>query len=356
MTDGYEKISIEDWQAIVDDEERTDAEVMSISRIVTSEWGFNLGLEPDPEKVDVPQSWYAQENAMRWANRRARRQRKKKFERRLQDGDTSPVLVTEADSWGQFPLLIHDVVDYLNDNGFNCWSMGAAGDTADNIVYGPITKGGQEYMLGLEAQKALVRAFVFSAAGNDIIGEDPDTGRAELHGLVKDFNGDVNDVAGHIDLDALGNRLAELKKAYTQVIDTIRADTAFKRLPIIIHGYDVPYPYPWTSDDKRSPIYLLGRNDKWLGSVFAAKKIPNNPLGRAILKELIDALYEMLHELAGEPRASHVWVVDCRGALPSLSDWNDEIHGTSPGFAKVAGRFIGVINHAIKHSGSAAVG
>lgn len=348
-----EKITIEEWEAIVDDDLRTDAEVMSISIIVTGAWGFNLGLEPDPSKVDVPKSWYAQENAMRWANRRERRKRKNRFERRLKEGDTSPVLVTEADSWGQFPLLIHDVVDYLNDNGFNCWSMGAAGDTADNMVYGPVTKGGQEYMLGLERQKSLVRAFVFSAAGNDIIGEDPETGKAELHDLVKDFNGNLDDVTGHIDRDALRNRLGELKEAYSQVIHTIRKDTSFKRLPIIIHGYDVPFPYPWSSHDKRSPIYLMGRNDKWLGSVFSKKGIPNDPLGRAILTELIDELYVMLHELAGNSRDSHVWVVNCRGVLPSLSDWNDEIHGTSPGFAKVAGRFIGVLNHAIKHSEAA---
>lgn len=355
MAKEIKKLTIEEWEAIVDDDLRTDAEVMSVSVVSASEWGFNLGLEPDPEMVDIPQKWYTNENAMRWANRRARRTRKRRFERRLAAGDTSPVLVTETDSWGQFPLLIHDVVDYLNDNGFNCWSMGAAGDTAENIVYGPITKGGQEYLLGLEEQKSLARAFVFSAAGNDIIGEDPSTGKAELSGLVNEYNGNSNDVEAHINRPALAARLAELHSAYKRVIDTVRADTSFRKLPVIIHGYDVPYPFPWGANDRRRPMYLMGKHDKWLGSVFAEKGIPNDPLGRAILKELIDALYGMLHELAGNSRNSHVWVVNCRGALPNPTDWNDEIHGTSAGYAGVSERFIGVLNHAIAHAEGASI-
>lgn len=354
MENSAKKLSIDEWEALVDDVMRTDAEILAVSIVATGNWGFNLGLEPNPDFVDVPRDWYLNENAMRWANRRARRKRKRRFEKRLRSGDTSPVLVTETDSWGQFPLLIDDVIDHLNDNGFNCWSMGAAGDTAENIVYGPITKGGQEYMLGLEAQKTLVRAFVFSAAGNDIIGESPDTGRAELDGLVKGFNGDINDVEGHVDRPALVARLKELKEAYSRVISTIRADPSFTRLPIIIHGYDVPYPYPWGENDKRTPFYLLGRNDKWLGSVFDNKDIPNKPLGRAILEVLIDALYKMLHELAGDPRKTHVWVVNCRGSLPELTDWNDEIHGTSTSYRGVADRFIGILNQAISHAESTA--
>ncbi|MEM1074147.1 MAG: hypothetical protein AAF665_14005 [Pseudomonadota bacterium] len=350
MTDTSDKISIEEWEALVDSEFTTDAELLTYSRVVSGQYGFNLGLEPDPDRVEVPKEWYTDENAMRMANNRERRKRERKFEKRIKQGDTSPVIVTEMDSWGQFPLLIHDVVDYLNDNGYNCWSMGAAGDTARNMVYGPMTRGGQEYMLGLNDQKSLARAFVFSAAGNDIIGEDPDTGVPTLSGLVKDFNGDVHDVAGHINHGAVASRLAELSTAYQRVIDTIRSDPAFRCLPIIIHGYDIPFPYPWDSKDRRTPVYVLGKGDKWLGSVFKDKKIPNDPLGRAILVELINSLYEMLYDLAGNSRKSHVWVVNCRGALPKVTDWNDEIHGTTAGYAKVTGRFLGILNHAIKHA------
>jgi len=47
----------------------------------------------------------------------------------------------------------------------------------------------------------------------------------------------------------------------------------------------------------------------------------------------------MLNDIAGSSNASNIWVVDCRGAMPNISDWNDEIHGTSDGFVAVAERF-----------------
>ena len=54
---------------------------------------------------------------------------------------------------------------------------------------------------------------------------------------------------------------------------------------------------------------------------------------------LLDALYDMLREFSGDSRQTGVWLVDCRNAMPDVTDWADEIHGTSDGFAKVAARF-----------------
>jgi len=65
----------------------------------------------------------------------------------------------------------------------------------------------------------------------------------------------------------------------------------------------------------------------------------SSELGRKIIIILIDALYDMLRQVAGDSTESYVWVVDCRNAMPELTDWNDEIHGTSKGFANVAQRF-----------------
>jgi hypothetical protein len=61
-------------------------------------------------------------------------------------------------------------------------------------------------------------------------------------------------------------------------------------------------------------------------------------LRHAVLRVLLDRLHGMLSGLAKGP-ANHVWLVDCRDALPKVSDWADEIHGTSRGFLKVAERF-----------------
>lgn len=54
----------------------------------------------------------------------------------------------------------------------------------------------------------------------------------------------------------------------------------------------------------------------------------------------------MLEEFSGAPKTSRVWLVDCRNAMPNLSDWKDEIHGTSSGFRKVAQRFKAALKEA----------
>ncbi len=60
----------------------------------------------------------------------------------------------------------------------------------------------------------------------------------------------------------------------------------------------------------------------------------------------------MMAELAGDSEETGVWLVDCRGAMPDLGDWNDEIHGTSDGFAKAAARFRPVIRQAVRSTGA----
>ena len=68
------------------------------------------------------------------------------------------------------------------------------------------------------------------------------------------------------------------------------------------------------------------------------------------MKALIDRLYDMLNDIAAQPTSSAIWVVDCRGAMSELSDWNDEIHGNSRGFAKIADRFRATLRKALQET------
>jgi len=68
------------------------------------------------------------------------------------------------------------------------------------------------------------------------------------------------------------------------------------------------------------------------------KNIPTD-LGREAIKVMIDELHNMMTELAGDSNNTNVWLVDCRGAMPDLEDWADEIHGKSSSFRAVADRF-----------------
>ncbi len=86
---------------------------------------------------------------------------------------------------------------------------------------------------------------------------------------------------------------------------------------------------------------------EWLGEPLDQRKIHDPELRRNIIKFLIDRLYQMLAEVSGDPQNTGVWLVDCRGAMPEVTDWIDEIHGTSDGFKKIATRFASVLSLAL---------
>lgn len=333
-------ISYEDYVNLAGDLNARDLFV-AYSIVMRGEGGFDFRIAPNPELVEMSEDERALENAMSIGNSTDRAARALGFTKDRIFNRSKPVIVSEGDSWFQFPILIKDVIDHLNDD-YAILSLGAAGDTAANMVDGPAAAGGAEYLGQLGAQAKNVRAFLFSAAGNDIIGEDPATGVSALEGILRPFNGKLADVAGHIDQAEVGRRIATLSARYGKVIAQVRAVQGLQRLPILFHGYDYCFPWPWGEDDPRKPRYAA--RDEWLGEPFAKRGFPSDSdaalaLRRDILKALIDRLYDMLHGLAGPSSQSLIWVVDCRGAMPSVTDWNDEIHGTSDGFAKVAIRF-----------------
>lgn len=329
-------ISFQEYLALVMDPSTTNEEILSYSKVVKSDSAFSYELKPDPAKVSMTIEDIQFENALQIGNGIERARRQSRFWRELAFGLNQPVLVAEGDSWHQFPFLVDDVVIQLNRECL-IWSVSAAGDTLQNMVYGPVRRGGQEYMKALRRHKKIVEGFMFSAAGNDIIGEDPETGRAVLYDLLHNFNGNTADVTGHINHALLSERLDYLKDGYRRVIDTVRAEPGFENLPIFIHGYDYPFPYPWGRNDPRTPLHAA--KDEWLGEPFSKRMITDQGLRRNILIHLLDELYDALGDVAGTPAKTRVWLVNCRGAMPDVSDWIDEIHGTSAGFEKVAVRF-----------------
>lgn len=339
------KLSREEYFSLFFKDDVTDEKILQYSRIVKGEGGFEWTLEPDPNKVEITEAELAEESAFRIFNSIERSRRARRFRRRLNRGEKLPILVSEGDSWFQFPFLIKEVIDQL-EKDYLIWSVGAAGDTALNMVLGDQKRGQAEYLLALRSQQENVKGFVFSAAGNDILGEDPSTGESALFSIIKDYQtGQDNNPHAHINFSVLGEKLSFLKSAYQTVIGNIRVEPGFESLPIFVHGYDYVFPYPWGDDDPRNPIYAA--KDQWLGKAFARRRYPTSPLRRDIMKILIDSLYDMLASVAGDSAQTQVWLVNCRGAMPNVTDWNDEIHGTSDGFKKVSTRFQAVISSVI---------
>lgn len=72
--------------------------------------------------------------------------------------------------------------------------------------------------------------------------------------ILKKPKGSNPDVLDVIDMVEMRKRLGGLEHAYRTVISNIRRlDSSdrpknlpsFQKLPIIIHGYDYPFPHPW---------------------------------------------------------------------------------------------------------------
>lgn len=293
--------------------------------------GFNPEVMPDPEKVDMPRF----ENAMAIGNGWSRNRRRKRFLREERRGFTKPVLVSEGDSWFQFPILIRDVIDHLQSD-YHVWSLGAAGDTAENIIHTA-----PEYLKELRAKKDVVDAFLLSAAGNDIIGQDENK-QPMLANLLHRYkpgqtaDKQVNKAAMQRVLDTLAGRYSDLMAA-------IRGEPGLETLPVFIHGYDYAFAYPASTNDRRRPAWA--KRDQWLGSAFELRGIPTGRLRNDIIKYLIDNLYDMMFDLAADDPNLHV--VNVRETLTSVTDWADEIHGTDNGFFRVAKKFKKDISKAI---------
>ena len=129
--------------------------------------------------------------------------------------------------------------------------------------------------------------------------------------------------------------VGKLKEAYLKVIADIRSDGRFDTLPILFHGYDYALPFPNSNNDPRDPLWAA--SDEWLGAPMKDKGIMERAVRIEIVEELIQALYDMLSDVATTD--PNVYVVDVRGTLSRVRDWADEIHGTSSGFRRVAAKF-----------------
>ncbi|MDX8528045.1 hypothetical protein RFM68_26555 [Mesorhizobium sp. MSK_1335] len=334
-----EKLSYRDFKAMVMDPHVPDSDIAPYLKAIPEASGpFAPRVAPDPDKVYLTAEGQLDiQSAVDWGNAISRWRRHQAFNLAITDGVRKPVLVSEGDSWFQFPLLIEDVVDHLGKD-YLIWSLDAGGDTADNMI-----NQNPEYMPNLQAQKANhVKGYMFSGAGNDILGEDSN-GNPVIWKLLKQHV-PGKDAAWHVDMSALNSALARLETDYRKMVRTIRSDPDFLRLPIFIHGYDYAIPAGFPGDT-RNPEWE-SPHDKWLGGPMRQKGIADPVLQQGIMRVLVDHLYNMLESVAGNSAATRVYLVDVRNKLHNGS-WADEIHGTSSGFGNVAAKFKEVIGRNI---------
>ncbi len=290
---------------------------------------------PDPAKVtlDGPRDAFQAQAAVgtnllsSWA--RWRRQRR--FERGLAEAPR-PIVYAEGDSWLQFPFLIEDLVDHLATDHL-VWCTSKPGDTLANMVF---DRDGAEYLEQLHHllidRRLPVGTFLFSGAGNDVVGEDA-AGEAALGRVVRAYD-PARDTAWHIATPELIDTLALIERAYAKVLDDVERhfpEQHFPELRVVIHGYDHAPTRSLPDGDPDRPVWARD----WTGTPLGRLGFPNNAAASRVVAAVVDHVNELTaRRCAACPRAVFA---DLRGSVPT-GEWADELHPTSVGFAAAAGR------------------
>ncbi|MBI3269001.1 MAG: hypothetical protein HYZ53_08260 [Planctomycetes bacterium] len=248
--------------------------------------------------------------------------------------------VAEGDSWFDYlPAYLDwdlghdDLLGELNKhNDLHVFSVAQAGDTLENMVYGPGGTGAQlkETLRAIRLHDA--RFLLFSGGGNDIAGPELEQYLYPLS-VAPDPSLPVRkDMAEQI----LGKRFTEL---FHHMIDEARKTSP--KIAIFLHGYDYGIP------DGRGVVNLpLGFHfiGPWLEPAFTNRGIRDLKVRRSVIRYLIDRLNRTVGEVAAKRAGDGVHYLDLRGVLLNdarnyKKDWANELHATGRGWRKLADRF-----------------
>lgn len=252
-----------------------------------------------------------------------RLRRRRRFKQRVGQ-EQLPIVYAEGDSWFQFPFLIEDVIDHLSPTHL-VWCSSAAGDTLQNMVFDK-----PEYLKQLTRLKDdghKVSAFLFSGAGNDVVGESAD-GVAALSRMVRDWNPNRS-IEWHIETDALVDTMAFVEKSYRKVLDDV--DAEFPGLRVVLHGYDRAPTRGVPNPDPDQPIWAR----PWTSEPLNERGFPDNATASAVVAAILDRVNELTRRIcAAYPNAVYA---DLRGSVPD-GQWADELHPTDKGFASATAK------------------
>ena len=172
-------------------------------------------------------------------------------------------------------------------------------------------------------------AILFSGGGNDLIG---DAFRFWLNDAAS--VGRVADLA--VNEAALTDILSIVRRAYLDLIDVRNqyAPNAY----LFLHQYDFATP-----TNKSVCDGLVG---PWLHPSFADRGWTTFEVdpgffveGREIVAAILQRFSKLLLEVSTMPGANKIVVIETQGTLDPDADWQNELHPTHEGFAKIARKF-----------------
>lgn len=246
-----------------------------------------------------------------------RKRRRKKFKRRLARADDRKILLSEGDSWFQYPKFLKDTIDWLTED-FNIYSLGAAGDTLMNMLR---KNEYWEHLQELDEDEIEVHAMLLSAGGNDIVG-------ANLRNMLIDYVPGAQ-AADLLHEETVSRKFQQLENDYESIFERLELTDKYKNLPVLFHGYNYATPLP----DQGSNIPPL---DGWLGAPMRDRGITDLNIQKEIITILMEEVNTRFEALAN--RFPNAIFVDNRNLFPDEL-WHDELHPHDEGFKLVAENF-----------------
>ncbi len=236
-------------------------------------------------------------------------------------------ILAEGDSWFEYPLpvtrgdgIIYQLQKLL---GYGIANMAHHGLEVEQMMGLSIR---QEIISKLKDPQVKFDAMLFSGGGNDIAGD-------QFCIWLKDAP-PVVPPAQMLDVNAVDAVLAILEVEYHELVD-IR-DQYSPETVIFVHGYDFP-PITGRGVCGEGP-WLKPSLDYVYKHLGVANPDPNDEF--LVVKTLMQRFSAMLNRVAADPNVHRFVVVPTQGTLtPDNSDWQNEIHPSSAGFAKIAEKF-----------------
>jgi GDSL-like Lipase/Acylhydrolase family len=238
-------------------------------------------------------------------------------------------LVAEGDSWFDYPGS--DVLDWLQQFGYDVESVARAGDRAEMMAFGR----GQLDKFAAAVEKVIGRgetpkAILLSAGGNDMAGTEFGFLLNHAGSPREGFNESI--VTGVID-----ERVAD---AYLHIIARVTAvceQMLGHEVPILLHGYGYVVPDGDGVLGGWGPL-----PGPWLRPGFIEKGFNNLAANTASMKKLMNRFNDMLERVAGQ--FGHVKYVNLRTVLPATKNlWANELHPKEQGFKLAAERFAALL-------------
>ena len=254
-----------------------------------------------------------------WANRIARARRFVAFKLKSRGNFQGTKLVSEGDSWFQYPLLLRDVIDnVMDEQDFAVLSLGAAADLVEHMA----TR--REYSSALTKTGAPI--MLLSGGGNDLLGE----GRlATILNPYSDGAG-ADDLIDDIALATVSDRILGF---YGQILGDVAQNHS--GVKVIGHGYDTPFPRAGGAH---------------FGQPFEDAGIPLD-VGREVIEKIVSFFRLRLAGLQTE--FDNFRFVDLVGTVGTSSQsWKDELHPQNAGFERATAPLIDAIREEIRNSPS----